>query len=462
MRTFELVSVALILIGALWSLVSRERVVLTLLLGLTLIALVLHLTLEGAHWQMAPAYLAAGLLLMMVIAKKPAAARRNVASWAMIVLSFGTVCLSGVLPMFRLPKPTGPDAIGTRIVHLVDTDRVEEHDTSRKRELIIQIWYPAARSRNPYAPYRRREETTLLSSYQSVLRTHSRLNAPVLAKGAFPVLLFNPAWNGRRTQNTYQAEDLASHGYVVVAIDHPYNSEPVAMPGGRVIHAVPVPEMDFSKNTLQTIEAAAAKELATQTSDTIFVLNQLQAMNVDPESPFYGRLDTNNVGAFGHSFGGAVAAQACYDDPRIRAALDMDGSLWGKVQKTGLPKPFMFMTGDAAPTYTAEERSRFENFQRVDAALDDSDKAMFQKFGGYRVYIHGSSHFGFTDKAIYSPFKSLSDGGDIRPRREFSIVRQYALAFFDQTLRGKSSPLLNRELSQFPEAASQFFSPEAP
>jgi predicted dienelactone hydrolase len=463
MRVFEFVIVSLLMIGAIWTLVSglRGRSVLMWLMVMTLLVLFLHLRTEHAHWQMIPAYLGVGVFLAVAAAKRSTAFLPVAGAWAMIVLGLATVCLSAILPMFRLPRPTGPDLIGTRVIHLTDESRVEEHDPSRKRELMIQIWYPAAPSHNPFAPYRRREETTLLSSYQSVLPTHSRWNAPLLGGAGFPILLFNPAWGGRRTQNTYLVEDLASHGYVVVGIDHPYTSEPVALPDGRVIHAISSAEMDFTKNRLETIRTAAAKELDTQAADTIFVVNQLEKMNASPDSPFYGHLDTNNVGAFGHSFGGAVAAQVCHDDPRIRAALDMDGSFWGEVQQTGLPKPFMMMTGDAATPVPAKARSKLNNYDRVNAELNDSDDAMFRKFGGYRIYLHGSSHFSFTDKALFSPFKSLSDAGEIRPRRQFSIIRQYALAFFDHALRGKSDPLIEDKTERFPEASFQVVSSEA-
>ena len=107
---------------------------------------------------------------------------------------------------------------------------------SRPREIMVQIWYPAIPDHQPLASYRRRRETTLLSSYMAVLKTHSYKDAAVATNGApFPVLLFNPAWAGHRTQNTYQVEDLASHGFIVVGVDHTYNSGPVAFPDGRVI-----------------------------------------------------------------------------------------------------------------------------------------------------------------------------------------------------------------------------------
>ena len=86
------------------------------------------------------------------------------------------------------------------------------------------------------------QETTPLSSYQSVLWTHARLEGPIASHGhPFPVLLFNPAWTGRRTQNTFLAEELASHGYIVAGIDHTYNSGPVAFPDGRVVNSGPIP-----------------------------------------------------------------------------------------------------------------------------------------------------------------------------------------------------------------------------
>ena len=92
--------------------------------------------------------------------------------------------------------------------------------------------------------------------------------------------------------------------------------------------------MEFTIGPLERVQAAAEKELKRQTDDDLFVLNQLQSINKDAKSPFYGRIIANTAGAFGHSFGGAVAAQLCYLDPRIRAALDLDGSL-GRCNERG-------------------------------------------------------------------------------------------------------------------------------
>jgi dienelactone hydrolase len=457
MRIFELAFVSLLATAAVWSLVSgpKYRAILSLLFGLCIAFVVLHVIFEGAHWQMAPAYLGALVFAGMLMLKSSSGALRIAGAVAMMLLVFITCCLSAVLPMFRLPRPTGPYAVGTRVLYLVDRSRTEDQDPGRKRELMVQIWYPATPSRNSRAPYRRREETTPLSSYQSVLWTHSRWNAPVAKNGGkFPVLLFNPGWNGRRTSNTYLVEDLASHGFVVAGIDHPYNSDPVVFPDGRVVLPRSAYVMDFSKHSLQEILSNGNDELLRQTADTLFVLNQMEEMNSKPESPFYRRLDTQHAGALGFSMGGAVAAQACLSDPRIRSALDLDGSLFGPVRDAGLPKPFMFILEDVT-LRTPQEIAQLPHAQQVDAALDISDDAMFRKYGGYRIHLHGATHVSFTDKAIFSPFPSLSGAGKLPPRRQFFIIRQYAVAFFEQTLKGESPALLEAQTSPFREASFQ-------
>ncbi len=71
----------------------------------------------------------------------------------------------------------------------------------------------------------------------------------------FFVLLFNHGWAGRRTQDTFLTEDLASHGYVVAAIDHTYNSVRVALPGDRIVdNTNGYDPLDASKHTAAEIE----------------------------------------------------------------------------------------------------------------------------------------------------------------------------------------------------------------
>jgi pimeloyl-ACP methyl ester carboxylesterase len=244
---------------------------------------------------------------------------------------------------------------------------------------------------------------------------------------------------------------LASHGYVVVGIDHPGNSGPIALLNGQVLQPVAELDLDFRTKTLQEIESLAEEELSKETEDTLFVLDQMERLNEDSSSPFFHRLDTRSVGAFGHSFGGAVAAEACLQDSRIESALVLSGSLFGRVQREGLPKMIMMLEEDP-PQFSESELQR-SNEARIDDALDIGDDEVAQRSPGYRIFLHGSSHTGFTDHSLFSNFESLTGGGKTPPYRQFSIIRAYAVAFFDKTLRGIESPILAPGAHPFPEAS---------
>lgn len=451
MRPIEVLLFALILLSA-WAAFLRKtpRSLLAWLCALDLLTLAVHAIVEGPHYQMAPAYLAA-LVFPAVFAMRRTALRRMLSA-AMFVLALGSCALSILSPMFRLPTPTGSYPIGTSIFHLVNDHPSDPSSAGAngKRELMIQVWYPASPSHAPRAPYRRFSETTVKSSFQAVLWTHARWNPPLARSSSpFPLLLLNPAWTGRRTNYTYLVEDLVSHGYIVVGIDHTGNSGPTAFPDGHVSEPTFDPGLDFATRTFAELTTYAAQQLAIQVNDNRFVLDQLQSWNQDPANRFFRRIDMDRVGALGHSFGGAVAAQACLEDSRIKSALDMDGSLWGPVQKLGLAKPFMMIQEDVLQPTPAQLQN---HMVLMDHLLDLGDTAMKQQSNGYEVVLHGSSHPSYSDQSLYSPLKSISGIGKIPARREYFMIRTYVLAFFDKTLRGADPEILNGADSPFPEA----------
>lgn len=424
------------------------------------LALVLQLVLEGPHWQMAPAY-AAFVVLLAAYGRMRSSAQVRVAAGVVVVLLCGaTAVCSSLLPMFRLPKPTGSYAVGTRTLFLVDGSRVEDAASSPggKRELMVQVWYPATPNRNPFARYRPRRETSLVSSYLSVLRTNSYLDAAVEQRGApFPVLLFNPAWGGGRAQNTFLTEDLASHGYVVVSIDHPYNAHRVAFPDGRVVDSNASWVVGYpDSSTPEAVKAVWNKELAKWVADNLFVLNQLAVLNGDASSPWHGRLNTNLVGAVGHSFGGAAAMGAAAADARIKSAINMDGWIFNGLAGRTAKQQIMVMYAAVPnvdplaalpPGATVTDKLDHEDF----AAL----KRSLQQYGGFTAGIDGVQHLDFTDKPLMSPLRRFSGRGDLPAQRVQQIVRAYVLSFFDETLRGEKPPLLDGEGSPFAGAKFQ-------
>ncbi|MGC1781703.1 MAG: hypothetical protein WA708_04215 [Acidobacteriaceae bacterium] len=405
----------------------------------------------GAYWQLVPLYAATAIgMIGLLWLSGPRAWMRGTLAAAILCLLVSTTAFAYILPMFRLPKPTGPYKVGTCIVHLVDPARIETHVSGppQVRQIMVQIWYPASPDGQRLASYRRRRETTLLSSYMDVLWTHSYKDAPVAAStNPFPVLIFNPAWQGQRTQNTYQTEDLASHGFIVAGIDHTYNSGPVAFPDGRVIWTDGIHDItDFDHTTVAQQIAIGDHEVRIEAGDDILALDYLSAAASNPSSPWFRRVDADDAGAFGHSFGGAVAGQTCYQDSRVKAAINEDGWMFGDVATHGLDKPFLVMYED--PSNSASEGRRESTLDSIDAS---NVHRGLRQFGGYMVTILGTRHFNFADRSLYSPLRRLTDSGKISPQRAQAIVENYTLQFFSHYLKGKPAPLLAAIQSPYKE-----------
>jgi hypothetical protein len=125
-------------------------------------------------------------------------------SGCLLLLLIWAGVLSFLLPMFRLPALTGQYAIGTRILYMVYASRKDEFGLGLTGHREVQAWYPARPAGQRLADYRRREETSWISRYQSILRTHSFLDAVAQPAGAsYPVLIFNPSWTGQKTQSNF-------------------------------------------------------------------------------------------------------------------------------------------------------------------------------------------------------------------------------------------------------------------
>jgi dienelactone hydrolase len=369
--------------------------------------------------------------------------------------------LSGLLVylrLFRFPAPTGPYPVGTTILDLTDQSRADpfSSDPASRREVVVQLWYPAAPSSKPWARYMRWREAGLAHLYAPLLRTHSRQDAPVAAGPApFPVLLFSHRWNGQRTQNTTLAEDLASHGYVVASIDHPGNAARVLLADGKLVRGSE--SLEGPQESGASVEERIAfwnRSLRLWAADSHFVLDRLAQKSADAADRFYGHLDTAHAGAFGHSFGGATALALCgpgaggssgTSDPRIQAALNLDGWTFGGLRERTAAQQVLLLYEDL----TRDRERELTTLPQPGSADDQLDRADFaateaslRRYGGYRLFVAGTQHMDFTDEPLLPPFRRLGYTGPIAPGEDSRILRQIALQFFDQALRGQSAPLL--------------------
>ncbi|MET4389872.1 dienelactone hydrolase [Bradyrhizobium sp. F1.4.3] len=448
MRVLEIASAAGLLLCALLMQFSDAAI----LVGLVTLIVGCHAVFEGSRWQMAPAYFLIVALILYECAHWLFGYRAP--SIAIVTVILGTLtAIAGciAMPVFKLPIPTGPYAIGTQVRHIVDEGRRElfSDDPSARRELVIQIWYPAAPAKGRTSPYRDRRIATLKSAHLRLVETHSMPGAqPYPSAERFPVLLYTPSWSGIRTECTIQIEEMASHGYVVVAIDHPHCSRVVAFPDGRIARRKFEGDEDYSSDAaVVRFVRTADEQVRLRAADARFVLDTLERLNQsDPDGLLTGRLTLDRVGIFGFSLGGGTAAQACVTDHRFKAGIDLGGMIAGDVPTRGIPVPFLFMfegmyeafpfapTSDVS-SVAIEKRLEIKFVRRQFSQMKNS----LASFGGYWVVIDGIRHRDFCDAPFFSPLRR----GGVDPHRVCQTISRYMLAYFNRHVRSFDETLLD-------------------
>jgi hypothetical protein len=462
-----------------------------------LIAMV-QIRVEGPRWQMIPAYVLTVLFFLIWLLQTIAPLGRPTGyilpNRFVIGVGVGlgilglvvSVVLPIVLPVFRFPPPTGLYGIGTVTYHWLDDDRPEIFNTGPKadRELIVQIWYPAkADPLAPRAPYIADADMVMavfahihtkpefIFGHFKYVTTNAMLSASVADnEPSYPVLLFLEGATGFRQMNTFQVEDLVSHGYIVAAIDQPGAAADVVFPDGHQVVGLSLDQMGLIRQSYLPAEQAPLLNghafqngiIPYFAQDVTFTLNQLTALNeADPHGILTGRLDMQHVGTFGVSLGGIVVGEACRLESRLRACLVMDAPMSSDVVQSGLQQPTMWITRDAETMRL--ERERAGGWPEAEIQAHQSTmRAVYQSLrgAGYFVRVPGMFHSNLMDIPNWSPLASqLGLTGPIDGQRAHNIINAFSVAFFDRHLKGQPAALLDRPAEQYPEVLFETHQP---
>jgi predicted dienelactone hydrolase len=401
------------------------------------------------RWQLLPAVIAS-LIVVLLWRSRPKSKLLFLRWWlAAIVAVIGftaTAICSYLYPIFTLPVPTGRYAVGTTAIDLVDRSRWESCDphTKSHRELVVQVWYPAISSYSDRAPYLpdRRSIPKGLFSHLGLIKTNAVRDVAIAPPPAapYPIVLYTPSWSGYRTDNTFQTEELASHGFVVIGLEHACSVPMAIYPSGRVIYSDLSSDYTSSDAALATLLRVGEAQVKLRTQDIRFVLDRLPQIN--QHQLLKDALDLQRIGIFGHSFGGAAAAEACAVDRRLKAGMNMDGLLFGSAARDGAPPPFFFMQSDYSRPTAAELTSpdgEIRRSRQTDEWGYQQRDRWFHKWGGENLTLLGSAHMNFSDAPLKSRMKN--GGGSISPDLAMKIINAYTVAFFDRELKGQQSPL---------------------
>ena len=342
----------------------------------------------------------------------------------------------------ELPAPGGPYTVGRTIFRWVDTSRPEiltDHPNDF-REVMALVWYPAVPGTGTQAGYfpdlavisKELVQSGEVAGWEAfglrLIRSNFNLNAePIKNQAAFPVILISPG-NGTNVElYSSLAGEIASHGYIVVGLNHPYDVAAAERSDGTV---APYGKEQWLLDA-KAHQAYTAERIKVRTADVLFVLDQLESVNTDPNNPFAEILDLNNAAIAGHSLGGITASEACKADARFKACLNFDGLQAGgpfSADAAGTPpeQPFLFLTKESQLHPKLVEK--FETTSQ-----------------SYWVVIHGASHASFTDGPQLQPsLLPLPTQAD----QIMGLIRTYTLAFLDQTLKGQPANVLSNSLEE--------------
>jgi len=337
-----------------------------------------------------------------------------------------------------VPAPTGPNPVGTQVLYLVDPKRKDPYlANGAQRQLAVRVWYPASANSvlncEPAAytsPAVWRYYAQLVGVLPFPVTTNSCWNAPI-ADGVHPVVLFTPGYTATATDYTFLLEDLASRGYFVASVSHTYEATAVEFPDGRLARSVvgshlggPVPRDGGSMSSAVFVRLMDLK----------FVLDEIGHLNAQRGSPFAGKLDMAKIAIAGHSLGSLTAFLATEVEPRLKAAVMLDGFVPDALGSAS-PKPVLIVAA-GRERWAAAECRFWNNLQGPRLAVN----------------LRGTEHVALSDWIWLT--RDSVQVGPMGPERTMAAVRDYVAAFLDTNLRDEPlAPLLTGPSRVYPDAA---------
>jgi len=442
MRPLEIIISFLLALYLVW--IKPRPLAIRLAPAFALLVVFIHLFAEGYRWQMIPLYALTLILTALTIFKIDVA---PVASYLTVILLALAVALPTLLPVPKIPIPSGKYQIGTSIYEMVDSSRKEIYSgKDEPRRFMIQVWYPATikstdvkapwmSNANIYAPAIAKfiKMPSFFLDHLALVNIPAYKNAQLAsAEKPFPVILFSHGWKGFNAQNTGQALELASHGYIVIAVQHTYGAIVTVFPDGTIAPNNPnaLPADDNDPN----YEVIAHKLENQWAGDLSFVLDQVEDPKSEAGAFFNQRADFSRVGAYGHSTGGGAVIQFCATDARCKAVLGMDPFMRPvseEILASGISQPSFFM---------------FSQFWVDDVKSRNNE--LFHQFIPHAtnnfgvIEVLGTKHYDFSDLPLLSPIApQLGLKGPLNGARVTEIVDAYLLDFFEMTLNNAPSKL---------------------
>lgn len=233
-----------------------------------------------------------------------------------------------------------------------------------------------------------------------------------------------PSDRNTRFTGTFQALHLASHGYIVVALEHPGTAFISAVPEGEGNDRPFTDHFGGLPNTFGAHNRAAIPIIREQQADIEFVLARLRTLaRFAPDSPLANRIDAHRAALIGHSFGGAAAASMLFHSSLVKAAINLDGYLYGEYPEPPPAKPLLILNGGL----------HIKGLEDLMAGLEE-ERALRERLlekSGAEITLPQAGHLSFTDLPLYSPLLA-----PIAPniREQHRVINEHTLRFLQKHL----------------------------
>lgn len=366
--------------------------------------------------------------------------------------------ISPILKPF--PNLTGTYQIGTTTLAWTDSERFETYGNNpdEKRSVIVRLWYPAEYTSctQPYfylgqkLPYFQKIFSELYNLptwattwlFPNNMSTHACIDVPfATTRNKYPVILFSHGL-GALPSDMYVGilENLASNGYIVIGIDHPYFNLLTLYPNGTVITSQLFNDQ-FNNTSAQEQKELQNKAIDIYKADMKFVLDQLALLNNDQNSLFYQKLALEHIGVMGHSAGGTAAIEFCRMDKRCKAIINLDGWYDQVIGYEPLTTPMLLLfeqpeeiIEEPTPEYLKRKNLTREEYYERERNIEEHKKLLCETSTDCSiVIIPGVTHGSFEDAVLLKwPMRSLNaaDGYTL-----LTAINQNVLNFFNMHLK---------------------------
>lgn len=274
----------------------------------------------------------------------------------------------------------------------------------------------------------------------------------------YPVVFFSHGAFGYYQSNTSTYMELASHGYVVVSLEHPYHALFTKDTDGKLI----LSDMGFMQG-IQKINGTGASEEETFALSSQWMKLRLEDFNfaVDAIKEAAQRenlgdcfcvseeyregvgqaismIDCGKIGVMGHSLGGAAAVTLGRQRKDIGAVIDFDGTMLGEIREVVDGKDVINEDIYETPLLSFDNEEHYKS--RVECLAQGlpyaNNVVLAHARHGYSTYIAGTGHMNYTDLPLFSPFLADMLGiGDVDARACILKMNEITLDFFDCYLK---------------------------